>query len=115
MRKIKIWKKIKNSWEARMVECRNYPIKSKGLLADLYMTALGFMLVGAFSTGGYIVYGVTGDLSYLIFGFGISILMGIISVVNFYYWTYKQVKAYESRFGKTGLGDEWLQKRQLKN
>jgi len=43
---------------------------------------------------------------------GIFVFSGI---AIFYSWTYKPMKTYETRYGSTKLGDEWLKERALQN
>jgi len=45
---MKLLKKMEKKWEKKMVECKNYPIKTQELQADFFVSALSFLLAGIF-------------------------------------------------------------------
>jgi len=107
----KILGSIKKYWEKKTAQAKDYPVKTGGILADFWITIIGTLMAGGFGMSAYIVYYTKGDMLNFVFGLMISGAILCTVVYNFYYWTYRQMKAYEEKYGETGLGQEWLDKR----
>lgn len=105
MKKNNFWKKIKNKWMQKMIEQWDYPIKTKAVHCDIWIGFICFF-VGGFIIGSSLTTEIIPIADALVFiAFGFSIIL--IGFYNFHYWTFRQMKAYENRYGKTGLGEQF--------
>lgn len=107
----KILGNVKKYWEKRTTEAKDYPVKSGELLADFWTTITGTLISGGIAFTAYMIYYTVGDMFNFVFGLAIAGTVLFTVIYNFYHWTYRQMKAYETKYGETGLGQEWLEKR----
>jgi hypothetical protein len=97
-----------------MIEQWNYPVKTKAIHCDIWIGFICFFISGVIIGSAFTSIELL-PLEHLLSGVAFGVAMCFVGFYNFHYWTFKQMKAYENRYGKTGLGDDFKNNWESKN